>query len=111
MRAIGPLILKRLLVVGGDARHDYARRRVQRFGNSPHRPTGQPMIRARAQAGANGARQNGSRSGKPPGRPKTDATIVGAIRASLAAGISIRKAAKLHGVGISTVQRVKASTG
>ena len=47
----------------------------------------------------------------PPGRPKTDATIVGAIRASLAAGISIRKAAKLHGVGISTVQRVKASTG
>jgi DNA invertase Pin-like site-specific DNA recombinase len=69
------------------------------------------MIRARAQAGVNRARQNVSRSGKPLGRPKTDATIAAAIRASLAAGISIRQAAKLHSVGVSTVQRVKFSTG
>jgi transposase len=41
------------------------------------------------------------------GRPKTDAAVADAIRASLANGMSIRKTAKLHGVGISTVQRLK----
>ena len=50
-------------------------------------------------------------TGKPLGRPKTDAKAIAAIRTSLAAGVSIRKAAKLHGVGVSTVQRIKASAG
>jgi transcriptional regulator with XRE-family HTH domain len=50
-------------------------------------------------------------TGKPLGRPKIDAKAIAAIRTSLAAGVSIRKAAQLHGVGVSTVKRIKASAG
>ena len=63
------------------------------------------MIRERVQAGVDRARSVGKRLG----RPTTDAKTAAAIRASLAAGVSIRKAAELHRVGISTVQRVKAA--
>lgn len=63
------------------------------------------MIRERVQAGVDRARS----AGKRLGRPTTDPKIAAAIRVSLAAGISIRKAAELHRVGISTVQRVKAA--
>jgi hypothetical protein len=111
---MGPLILKDLLVVGasgGEARHDQACCRMLGFDNPPGRSRARPMIRARAQAVVKRVPQNGSRSGKPPGRPKTDAKVIAAVRASLAAGVSIRKAAKLHGVGVSTVQRIKASAG
>jgi DNA invertase Pin-like site-specific DNA recombinase len=62
------------------------------------------MIRERVQAGIDRARA----AGKRLGRPKTSPKLADAVRASLAAGISIRKAAGLHGVGISTVQRIKA---
>ena len=48
-------------------------------------------------------------SGKRLGRPQIDPGRAAAIRASLADGLSIRKAAKQHGVGISTVQRLKKS--
>jgi len=41
------------------------------------------------------------------GRPQIDLERNEAIRESLASGLSIRKTAKLHGVGISTVQRLK----
>jgi hypothetical protein len=108
---MGPLILKDLLVIGGEAQHDQACCRMLGFDDPPGRSRARPMIRARAQAGVNRARQNGSRSGKPLGRPKTDARVIAEIRASLATGVSIRKAAKLHGVGVSTVQRIKASAG
>ncbi len=61
------------------------------------------MIRERVQAGINRARG----AGKRLGRPKIDAQLADAIRAALASGVSIRRAAKLHGVGVSTVQRLK----
>jgi DNA invertase Pin-like site-specific DNA recombinase len=63
------------------------------------------MIRERVQAGIDRARS----AGKRLGRPKTNPKLVDAVRASLAAGTSIRKVAGLHGVGISTVQRIKAA--
>lgn len=64
------------------------------------------MIRERVQAGVDRARADGKRLG----RPTTDPKIAAAIRASLDAGVSIRKAAALHHVGVSTVQRARAST-
>lgn len=63
------------------------------------------MIRERVQAGVDRARS----AGKQLGRPVTAAKIADAIRASLDAGMSIRKAAVHHKVGISTVQRIKAA--
>lgn len=61
------------------------------------------MIAARVQAGIDRARAKGKRMG----RPTVDTVTAAAVRASLAAGVSIRKAAALHRVGISTVQRLK----
>jgi len=62
------------------------------------------MIRTRVQAGIDRAKINGKRLG----RPTTDAKVAAAVRTSLVAGVSIRKAAELHQVGVSTVQRIKA---
>lgn len=63
------------------------------------------MIRSRVQGGIDRAKA----AGKRLGRPAKDAKIADAIRASLDAGMSIRKAAVHHKVGISTVQRIKAA--
>ncbi|MGH7088372.1 MAG: recombinase family protein [Stellaceae bacterium] len=65
------------------------------------------MIAARVQAGIDRARAKG----KQMGRPTVDTATTAAVRASLAAGVSIRKAAALHRVGVSTVQRLKAAPG
>jgi DNA invertase Pin-like site-specific DNA recombinase len=62
------------------------------------------MIRERVQAGIDRARSAGTRLG----RPKIGAELAEAVRTSLANGVSIRRAAKLHRVGIATVQRLKA---
>lgn len=48
-------------------------------------------------------------AGKRLGRPRTDPRLAATIRASLFAGSSIRKTAERHGVGVSTVQRIKTS--
>ena len=61
------------------------------------------MIRERVQAGIDRARS----AGKRLGRPCIDAGRADAIRASLAGGVSIRKTAKTHRVGVSTVLRLK----
>ena len=61
------------------------------------------MIRERTRAGLVRARAQGKRLGRPP----ITRTVSVAVLRSLAAGVSIRKAAKLHRVGISTVQRIK----
>jgi len=61
------------------------------------------MIRERTRAGLVRARAQGRRLGRPP----VTRAISAAVLRSLAAGVSIRKAAKLHRVGISTVQRIK----
>ncbi len=64
-------------------------------------------IRERVQAGIDRARA----AGKRLGRPTTDPKVVDQIRASLDAGVSIRKTAEKHGVGVSTVQAIKDPTG
>jgi DNA invertase Pin-like site-specific DNA recombinase len=63
------------------------------------------MIQDRVRAGLERAKAQG----KALGRPSTDAGKVEAIRADLrAGGVGIIKLAKLHGVGVGTVQRIKA---
>jgi DNA invertase Pin-like site-specific DNA recombinase len=71
------------------------------------------MICERVQSGVDRARAAGTRLGRPKiGNAKDPAKrrpgLASSISASLDAGVSIRKAAALHKVGISTVQRIKA---
>ena len=63
------------------------------------------MIRERTRAGLVRARAQGKRLGRPP----ITRTISAAVLRSLSEGVSIRKAAKLHRVGISTVQRIRST--
>jgi len=65
------------------------------------------MIRERTRAGLARARAQGKHLGRPP----LDKRVTAAVRQSLARGVSIRKAAVLHGIAVSSVQRVKAQTG
>jgi DNA invertase Pin-like site-specific DNA recombinase len=60
------------------------------------------IIQERVRAGL--ARAKGE--GKTLGRPKIAADVETAIRATLAGGTGMIKAAKMHGVGVGTVQRV-----
>jgi DNA invertase Pin-like site-specific DNA recombinase len=64
------------------------------------------MIEARVKAGLARARE----AGKTLGRAKVPAEAEEAIRAHLAAGTGILKTAKLAGVGVSVVYRVKAES-
>jgi DNA invertase Pin-like site-specific DNA recombinase len=61
------------------------------------------MIRERIMAGLKRAKANG----KPLGRPKVDADTEAAIRAALKGGMGMHAARKKHGVGMSTVQRIR----
>lgn len=63
------------------------------------------MIRDRVNAGLARAKAKGVILG----RRKTDLATENAIRATLATGTGILKTAKLHGVGTSVVQRIKAA--
>jgi DNA invertase Pin-like site-specific DNA recombinase len=63
------------------------------------------IIRDRVNAGLARAKANGVILG----RRKTDTRIEDAIRATLNNGTGILKTAKLHGVGTSVVQRIKAA--
>jgi len=63
------------------------------------------IIRDRVNAGLARARANGVILG----RPQTKANIEEAIRATLTNGTGILKTAKIHGVGTSVVQRIKAA--
>jgi DNA invertase Pin-like site-specific DNA recombinase len=60
------------------------------------------LIRERVLAGMARAKSQG----KHLGRPRVDADVEAAVRATLASGTGIIKAAKLHGVGVGTVQRI-----
>lgn len=67
------------------------------------------MIRARVNAGLERARKHGTKSGKPIGRAPLPRTKVEAIGAALAAGgKGIIKISREFGVGVGTVQRIKA---
>ena len=67
------------------------------------------MIVARVNAGMARAKANGTKSGKAIGRPRVSDKTEAAVRAALANGTGIIAAAKANGVGVSTVQRIKAS--
>ncbi|MGH6878429.1 MAG: recombinase family protein [Rhizomicrobium sp.] len=62
------------------------------------------IIRQRVNAGLKRAVEQG----KTLGRPRTDGKIETAIRKHLQAGTGIRKTAGIFGVGVGTVQRVRA---
>jgi DNA invertase Pin-like site-specific DNA recombinase len=67
------------------------------------------MIQERVRAGLRRAAEQGTRSGKPCGRPKIEATTEAAIKAALAKGDKgMRKIANELGVATGTVQRIKA---
>jgi len=67
------------------------------------------LIRERVMAGLARARKQGTKSGRPSGRPKIDPPTEAGIRAALAKGDrGMRKIAADLGVGVGTVQRVKA---
>ncbi len=66
------------------------------------------MIQERVRAGLRRAKAQGTKSGKPFGRPRIEAATETAIRKALAKGTGIRKVAAEVGVGVGTVQRVKA---
>jgi DNA invertase Pin-like site-specific DNA recombinase len=64
------------------------------------------VIQARINAGIARAKEQGTKSGKPIGRPTLPADKEAAILNHLNAGTGILKTAKLVGVGSGTVQRV-----
>ena len=66
------------------------------------------IIVERVNAGIARARVKGTKSGKPIGRPAVGRHRIDAIRAKLDKGTGILKTARLVGVGVSVVQRVKA---
>jgi DNA invertase Pin-like site-specific DNA recombinase len=67
------------------------------------------MIVARVKQGMIRAREKGTRSGKAIGRPEIQDERIERVRASLAAGVGIVRTAKLCGVGVSVVQRLRAA--
>jgi DNA invertase Pin-like site-specific DNA recombinase len=60
------------------------------------------LIRERVLAGMARAKSQG----KHLGRPRVDAAVEAAVRATLESGTGIIRTAKLHGVGVGTVQRI-----
>jgi DNA invertase Pin-like site-specific DNA recombinase len=60
------------------------------------------IIQERVRAGLARAKSQG----KVLGRPKIAADIEAAVRATLASGTGMLKAAKMHGLGVGTVQRI-----
>ena len=65
------------------------------------------IIQERVKAGMARARKHGTKSGKPIGQPPFSQAKVEAIRAELARGTGILKAARLHATGVCVVQRIK----
>jgi DNA invertase Pin-like site-specific DNA recombinase len=63
------------------------------------------MIVERTKAGLARARAQG----KVIGRPRVTPAVEDAVRASLSDGVGICKAARLHGCGVGTVQRIAAA--
>jgi DNA invertase Pin-like site-specific DNA recombinase len=66
------------------------------------------MIRERVRSGVARARRNGTKSGKPIGRPRIDPGREKAVRKALASGTGILKVARSLGVGTGTVARISA---
>jgi DNA invertase Pin-like site-specific DNA recombinase len=69
------------------------------------------IIVERVKAGMARARRRGTKSGNPIGRPAIPIRRLEEVRAELAKGTGILKTARLVGVGVSVVQRIKAENG
>jgi DNA invertase Pin-like site-specific DNA recombinase len=69
------------------------------------------LIQERIHAGLVRAREKGTRSGRPIGRPRISRRMIEQISAELAKGTRIIRTARLVGVGVGTVQKIKASLG
>jgi DNA invertase Pin-like site-specific DNA recombinase len=67
------------------------------------------MIQERVRAGLRPAKETGTKSGKPIGRPTIDAALEASIQDSLARGVSYRVTAETSGVALGTVQRIAAA--
>jgi DNA invertase Pin-like site-specific DNA recombinase len=67
------------------------------------------IIKERVQAGVNRAKEYGTKSGRPIGRPAASEALEARIRALRAEGHGILKIAKLAGSSSSVVQRVVAT--
>ena len=68
------------------------------------------MIQERVRAGLRRAKETGTKSGKPIGRPTIDPALEVSIRDSLARGVSYRVTAETCGVSLGTVQRIAAAS-
>jgi DNA invertase Pin-like site-specific DNA recombinase len=66
------------------------------------------MIRERVRTGVARAKRNGTKSGRPIGRPKILPKKEAAVRAALATGAGILKVARNLGMGTGTVSRIAA---
>ena len=69
------------------------------------------LIQERIHAGLVRAREKGTRSGKPTGRPRIPQRKVEEICTELAKGTGIIRTARLVGVGVGTVQKTKQRGG
>ena len=67
------------------------------------------MIQERVRAGLRRAKETGTKSGKPIGRPTIDLKLEARIRDSLVRGVSYRVTAETCGVALGTVQRIAAT--
>ena len=65
------------------------------------------IIQERIHAGLARAREKGTKSGKPIGRPQIARRKAELIRAELRKGTGVVKTARLTGAGVATVQRIK----
>jgi DNA invertase Pin-like site-specific DNA recombinase len=65
------------------------------------------LIQERIHAGLVRAREKGTKSGKPIGRPRIPRRKVEQICAELAKGTGIIRTARIVGVGVGTVQKIK----
>jgi DNA invertase Pin-like site-specific DNA recombinase len=65
------------------------------------------LIQSRVIAGLARAREKGTKTGNPIGRPRVPDSTEAAIRARLASGVGILKVAREVGVGTGVVQRVR----
>jgi DNA invertase Pin-like site-specific DNA recombinase len=65
------------------------------------------MIQSRVLVGLQRAKEKGTKTGNPIGRPKVPGSTEAAIRARLASGVGILKVAREVGVGTGVVQRIR----
>lgn len=62
---------------------------------------------ARIRAGIERARREGTRSGRPLGRPRLSEEVLSTVRRSVLAGDSLYQTVRKTGVGMGTVTRIR----